>query len=58
MPLDARWKAAGRTHTGIIRAIQVDDFGALLRRVCYHLNTYPPAVQHNTALWLSSAPDP
>jgi hypothetical protein len=58
VPLDAKWKAAGRTHVGIILTVQVEDFGELLRRVRNHLDTYPPDVQHDTLLWLSSAPGP
>ena len=56
MPLDSRWKATGRVHAGIILATQIEDFGELLRRVISHLDTYPPAIQHDTALWLSSSP--
>ena len=31
--LDATWKAAGRTHAGILMATQMEGFGELLRRV-------------------------
>ena len=54
VPLDVKWKAAGRIHAGIILAVQIEDVGELLRRVRNHLDTYPPEVQHDTALWLSS----
>jgi hypothetical protein len=57
-PLDMRWKATGRTHAGIILAVQIEDFGALLRRARRHLDTYPPTVQRDTLLWLSNAPRP
>ena len=54
--LDAARKAAGRVHHGVIVADPVNDLGELLRRVTRHLDTHPPEVQHDTVLWLSSAP--
>jgi uncharacterized protein with PIN domain len=50
--LDAQWKQAGRQHAGIVVTAEVADLGTLLRRVERHLETYEPADQHNTVLWL------
>lgn len=51
--LDASWKMRGKAHAGIIVYTGIRDFGELLRRVMYHLNTTVPEVQHDTILWLS-----
>ncbi len=56
--LDRVWKTVGWSHAGIIVSPALEDFGELLRRVTYHLDTYPPSVQHDTVLWLSNAPSP
>jgi hypothetical protein len=56
--LDAQAKAAGDSHAGIIVSPAIESFSELLRRVRHHLDTYPPEVQHDTVLWLSSAPGP
>ena len=54
--LDLLWKRQGREHGGLIVTGPVDDFGALLRRLMRHLDTYPPSVQRNTLLWLDPSP--
>jgi hypothetical protein len=56
--LDHQWKAAGRAHRGIILTPQVQDLGLLLRLVARHLDTYPPGVQDDLLLWLSTSPLP
>jgi hypothetical protein len=58
LALDAAWKAAGRSHGGIIVSVQIDDFSELLQRVSSHLDTYSPAVQQDALLWLHSGATP
>jgi hypothetical protein len=55
--LDHVWKAAGRPHAGIIVSPQIEDPGELLHRVTWHLNTYAPADQYDTLLWLGPVPE-
>ena len=56
IPLDARWKAAGKTHAGIIVAAAMADTGRLVRYLARHLDTVAPASQANTLLWLKTTP--
>jgi uncharacterized protein with PIN domain len=56
LALDARWKRAGLQHLGIVISVQVRDFGEFQRRVERHLNTYCPAIQNDTLLWLDPTP--
>ncbi len=51
--LDHDWKAAGRSHAGIIVAPRIDDLGELLRRVVRHLDIVSPELQRDTLLWLT-----
>lgn len=55
---NAAWRAAGRTHCGIIVAAEIADPGELLRRTRHHLDTHAPSVQHNMILWLPPDPGP
>jgi hypothetical protein len=50
---DAEWKAAGRTHAGVILYPDM-NFAELLHRVMHHLDIVSPQTQHNTVLWLAS----
>jgi hypothetical protein len=50
---DAEWKAAGRTHAGIILYPDM-SFAELLRRVVHHQISISPQMQHDTVLWLAS----
>ncbi len=52
MPLDSRWKFAGRVHAGIVLFSGIRDFGTLFRRVVAYLDAADPDVQHDTAIWL------
>jgi hypothetical protein len=52
--LDARWKASGREHHGIVVSVEIQDVGLLLRLVQEHLDHCAPSVQHDTLLWLGS----
>lgn len=54
--LDTAWKRTGQQHARIVLSPEVQDIGELLRRVERHLETYPPAVQRDTLLWLDSSP--
>lgn len=54
--LDVAWKAARRSHAGIILSGEIADFGELLRRVQWHLDNYTPGMQHNLVLWLNPVP--
>jgi hypothetical protein len=54
--LDSTWKAEGRQHAGIILSVEVGPLGMLIRRVQNHLDTYTPAEQSNTMLWLRPEP--
>jgi len=50
--LDARWKAAGRQHGGIILSEQIIDVEELIRRVQAHLDTVDPTDQVDAVLTL------
>ena len=52
--LDARWKAVGRAHGGIIISEQIIDLQELVRRVKLHLDTVDPADQVNVVRELQS----
>jgi hypothetical protein len=52
--IDARWKAAGRPHSGIVLSPEVKDLGTLIRRVQAHLDHCLLPQQHNTVLWLGT----
>jgi hypothetical protein len=54
--LDALWKAAGRSHAGIICSPEVGDFGTLLRRVQAHLDNVSPQMQDDLLMWLDPIP--
>jgi hypothetical protein len=54
LDLDARWKAAGRRHAGIIISGEIRQFSELLRRVTWHLDHFSPDDQDDVVLWLST----
>ena len=56
LDLDARWKAAGRRHAGIIISGEIRQLGAMVRRVAWHLDHFAPDDQDNLVLWLSTDP--
>src|SRR4051812_44493949 len=58
VPLDSRWKAAGRQHSGIVVSPAIDDFRRLLRCVQRHLDTYSPEAQADLLLWLDTSAAP
>jgi hypothetical protein len=45
LALDAKWKASGRRHAGIIVSGEIQDVGAMIRRVAWHLDCYSRAEQ-------------
>jgi hypothetical protein len=56
LQLDASWKAAGRSHAGIIVSPRIIEVRHLIRCVARHLDTYPPDAQENVLLWLDTSP--
>jgi predicted nuclease of predicted toxin-antitoxin system len=56
LALDRQWKAAGRSHAGIIVSVPISNIGHLLRCVARHLDTYTPETQKNVLLWLDTSP--
>jgi len=52
--LEHDWKAAGRTHAGIILSPEIGELGELIRRVRSHLDRVEQSQQADTLLWLQS----
>ena len=51
--LDARWRAAGRSHAGIIVSVDLNSEPAeMLRRLLRHLDTIDPADQRDRLMIL------
>ncbi len=55
---DADWKAAGRSHFGIIVSSEITDLGTLLQRTQEHLDACSPSQQYDIVLWLGSVQAP
>lgn len=52
LDLHQRWRAAGRTHAGILVSVDLNsDRGEMARRLQQHLDTVAPAHQRN-AIWI------
>jgi hypothetical protein len=52
MRLDNEWRAAGRTHCGIVLSSAERSLSELIRRVQRHLDMRTTIEQHNAVLWL------